>query len=84
MEKPTIDIHSFQGTFQTFPSKEGQLSIADYLVVAFSEAEEIDVLVGYFRVSFFQALAPLVALLYESKKRCVLFVVISFLPKRRS
>lgn len=69
MEQPTIDIHSFQGTFQTFPSKEGQLSIADYLVVAFSEAEEIDVLVGYFRVSFFQALAPLVALLYESKKK---------------
>lgn len=69
MEQPAIDIHSFQGTFQTFPSKEGQLSIADYLVVAFSEAEEIDVLVGYFRVSFFQALAPLVALLYESKKK---------------
>ena len=69
MQQPAIDIHSFQGTFQTFPSKEGQLSIADYLVVAFSEAEEIDVLVGYFRVSFFQALAPLVALLYKSNKK---------------
>lgn len=67
---PTIRVQDFEDcTIHTFPYQGMDLTIADYLIAAFSEAEEINVLVGYFRVSFFQALAPVLAIIYHSKKQ---------------
>ena len=67
---PAIRVHDFEDcTIHTFPYQGMDLTIADYLIAAFSEAEEINVLVGYFRVSFFQALAPVLAIVYHSKKQ---------------
>ena len=37
----------------------------DYLVSAFADAENVDVLVGYFRISFFQVLAPVLVMLFK-------------------
>lgn len=54
----------FDGTYSSI--EEGlNDSMHDYLVSAFAEAEKIDILVGYFRVSFFQVLAPALIMLFK-------------------
>jgi superfamily II DNA or RNA helicase/HKD family nuclease len=57
-------IQKFNGTYSSI--EEDQIeSMQDYLVSAFVEADKIDILVGYFRISFFQVLAPALVILFK-------------------
>ena len=62
-------IQEFDSTLHSLPQDENAPSISDYLVTAFTEAQSIDILVGYFRVTFFHFLAPLLALVFKSGKK---------------
>ena len=61
-------IKKFDHTLHSITSNPDELTITDYLVTAFKESDTIDVLVGYFRISFFEFLAPLLALIFNSEK----------------
>ena len=65
-------MQNFDGTYSSISDGQSE-SIHDYLVSAFADSEKIDILVGYFRVSFFQVLAPALIMLF--KRNVVLRVI---------
>ena len=66
-------ISDFHGTYRTEPSARNPDTIADYLAQGFLEAEYVDVMVGYFELSFFHALSAISPLLYNSSKKVRIF-----------
>lgn len=62
-------IEEISGTHVSRLKSEKDRLISDYITVAMTEADSVDIMVGYFRLGFFQHFALLFVLLYRSKKK---------------
>ena len=65
----SIKIQDIEGTHVSRVNSEKDRLISDYLTVAMSEADSVDIMVGYFRVGFFHHFALLFVLLFRLKKK---------------
>ena len=62
-------IQEISGTHVSRLKSEKDRLISDYITIAMSEADSVDIMVGYFRLGFFQHFALLFVLLYRSRKK---------------
>jgi len=65
----SITIQEIHGTHVSRVNSEKDRLISDYLTVAMSEADSVDIMVGYFRIGFFHHFALLFVLLFRLEKK---------------